>query len=165
MVCRNRVRSAWPSAARAYNLLNSVLETSELRFPRMSPHGKLSLLVRLQDDRWACCSACQMHGGNFHSLDSSSLQQICRLWSGIVDLCPCITITPRDRTHIVDNKQCLNLVEKGLLRNGNRCLLHKCNAYSTVQVDVTFSLAKSDHLIACARYELAYNILLPLRIS
>lgn len=70
---------------------------------------------------------------------------------------------PRDRTHIVEHlmgkRQSLNLVEKGLLQDGEQFILHNCNAYSAVQVDITFSLAEDDKLIASAQYKMLYSAL------
>lgn len=58
--------------------------------------------------------------------------------AGIVDLCPCIALTARDRKHIVEyprsrNKRKLELMSKGLLEDSQNdmnelSLLHECNA-------------------------------------
>lgn len=55
--------------------------------------------------------------------------------------------------------QSLNLVEKRLLQDGEQCILHNCNAYSAVQVDITFSLAEDDNLIASVQYKMLYGAL------
>ena len=158
--------------------LGSVFCASELGFPRMlskeSPHSpRITLLTRLEDDRWACCGGCQ----KLHPRGEITRQQMrlppkqrkCTMWCGIVDLCPCISLTPRDRTHLVDylsesvgsHKKGLRFLETGILRNsinecGNQSLLHECHGYSTVQVTITLSLnpTKHDGLISCARYEM-----------
>lgn len=160
------------SCKNLYRIFSSVLGADELRFPRMSSNEILSslrmaLLIQLEDSRWACCAACQrLHPRREflqQLLKASPWQRKCRLWSGIVDLCPCIAITPRDRTCIVEylmgHKQSLNLVDRGLLEDSNGCLRHKCSAYSTVQVIIALSLVEDDKLMACARYEVPYTAL------
>lgn len=160
-----------------YYLFSPVFKAKELQFPRMPRmpfNDKLSslrvrTLLQLENSRWAFCAACQkLHPKNEfsgHQLwNVSPWQRMCRLWSGIVDLCPCIAITPRDRTHIVEylmgKRQSLDLVEKGLLQDGEQCiLLHKCNAYSAVQVDIKFSLAEDDKLIASVQCKMPYSAL------
>lgn len=158
--------------------LGSVFSASELGFPRMlskeSPRSpRITLLTQLEDDRWACCGGCQ----KLHPRKEITRQQMrvppkqrrCTSWCGIVDLCPCISLTPRDRSHLVNylsepagsHKQWLTFLEKGLLRNpmsecGEESLLHECHGYSTVQVVITLSLSptKDDGLISRARYEM-----------
>ena len=157
--------------------LGSVFSASELGFPRMlskeSPSSpRITLLTQLEDDRWACCGGCQ----KLHPREEITRQEMCvppkqrrcTRWCGIVDLCPCISLTPRDRSHLVNylsepagsHKQWLPFLEKGLLRNsmsecGDEHLLHECHGYSTVQVVITLSLSptKDDGLLSRARYE------------
>ena len=95
-----------------YSLLSPVFKTSELQFPRMCRtrfNDKLSstrtrTLIQLQNSRWLFCAACQkLHPkieiSGHQELKVSPWQRKCRQWSGIVDLCPRIAITPRDRTY------------------------------------------------------------------
>lgn len=95
-------------------LFSPVFKARELQFPR-TPHmpfeDKLSslrvrTLLQLENSHWTWCATCQrLHPKiefSEHQLQNvSPWQRMCRLWSGIVDLCPCIAITPRDRAHIV----------------------------------------------------------------
>lgn len=160
-----------------YNLLSPVFKESELQFPRMPrvrfedklPSTRARTLIQLRNSRWLFCAACQkLHPINeisdYQKQNVSPWQRRCRPWSGIVDLCPCIAITPRDRAHIVEylmrKRQRLDLVEKGLLQIGEKCnLLHRCNAYSTVQANVTLSLAEYDKLIASVKYRFHHSTL------
>lgn len=83
-------------------------------------------------------------------------------WAGIGHLCPCISLTCRDKARIVDylkapesNKPSLNLLNKGLLRKepGEPYLSHECPAYRNVQIEMLVSLSASEQLITDTRYQ------------
>ena len=119
-----------------YALFNSVLGASELRFPAMPRNGKsyamseecylrTTLLTQLEDSHWAFCVGCQkLHPRQeFPELLLRS-KRSCTNLAGIVDLCPCIALTLRDRTRIVEylrsrgtveSKRILNLLRQRLV--------------------------------------------------
>ena len=91
--------------------LRSVFSASELGFPRMrskeSPCSpQIMLLTQLEDDHWACCGGCQkLHPHKEITrqwMHVPPKQRRCTKWCGIADLCPCIALTPRDRSHLVN---------------------------------------------------------------
>ena len=100
-----------------YHLYSSVLEAKELHFPRASPnrgryiiteeyHHRMTLLLQLENHHWTCCGRCQkLHPRQeFPSfeLQDPPYKRKCMPWAGILDLCPCVALTIRDRKHIVD---------------------------------------------------------------
>lgn len=139
-------------------------------------HQRMTLLIQLENWRWLCCGQCQkLHPRKeFSGLreeyllglePSSPWDRKCSTWAGILDLCPCIAMTLRDRKHIVEHlsgtrdrhKPIMNFMRTGLLRDslndkGERCLSHTCPAYKSVQLEITLSIAESG-LISCAKYE------------
>ena len=129
----------------------------------------MKLLIQLEDSRWACCARCQkLHPrGEFYemSLVDDPTTWMCTWWAGLIDICPCLTLTLRSRKQImeylmrtVSDAHNINLVKKGLLEKssnarGEKCLLHKCSADSTVILDAIFSLSDGDNPIACTQFE------------
>ena len=161
-----------------YALFNSVLGASELRFPAMPRNGKsyamseecylrTTLLTQLEDSLWAFCVGCQkLHPRQeFPELLLRS-KRSCTNFAGIVDLCPCIALTLRDRTRIVEylrsggtveSKRILNTIRNGSLvlnedRNGLH-LLHTCHAYQNIQAEIKLSATKDKQLISRDRYQ------------
>lgn len=59
------------------------------------------LLLRLENRRWAYCANClKLHPRKEfarHLLRKSALERSCTYYAGIVDLCPCISLTIRDQ--------------------------------------------------------------------
>lgn len=168
-----------------HELFKPVLEAEELRFPLLFQkrgyvmteeyHQRMTLLIQLENSGWACCARCQkLHPRKeFSDLweeylllePSSPWSRKCTTWAGILDLCPCIAMTLRDRKHIVEylsgtrecRKPVLNLIRKGLLQDslnekGERCLSHTCPARKSVQLDITLALRDSGRLTSCAKY-------------
>lgn len=166
-----------------YELFNTVLQAKELRFPHLVPRRdeiflntryvlskeyivRMELLLQLENSRWACCAGCQKLHRRKEFLPKSRLQKyplrrMCMSGSGLVDLCPCIALTIRDRKHVVEylmGGNNLSFVDKGYLKDscndkGERCLIHKCTSYVTVRVEIVLSLAQGDRLIARTRHE------------
>ena len=144
------------SSKRFHQLFGYVLEAEELNFPRMPRNGlayitteqyhiRMSLLIQLQNDNWECCGRCQrLHPSRESSsqqlVDYDSWNRACMAWAGILDLCPCISLTVRDRTHIVEylkspkhRKPKLKSIHNGLLLStGAQQLEHQCRAYPYV---------------------------------
>ena len=161
-----------------YQLFGSVLQADDLCFPRLSPrkggakkyHRRMTLLTQLEDSRWACCAACQkLHPRKeFESFSMSQYprRRECMSWAGLVDLCPCITLTPRDKNHIVeylmgkaDDKKTINIVNRELCKSshydkGKQCISHECRAYSMAKAEMTLSLSSDSQLVVCIQYEL-----------
>lgn len=177
-----------------YQLFNTVLQAEQLRFPHLVPRTeenflntryvlskeyllRMELLVLLENSRWACCAGCQkLHRRDEflpkprlkkHHLKKHPLKRMCMPESGLLDLCPCITLTIRDRKHVVEylmGGSNLNLVDKGYLEDscndkGERYLTHKCSSYKTIRVEIVLSLSQSGRLIARARHEVPPAVL------
>lgn len=107
-----------------YRLLGAVLATDALHFPRVPLRRltarslsdrylvgeeyrlRMELLVLLEDSRWACCALWQkLHPRpEFHPQYFTwfVFRRICITGAGLVDLCPCIVLTLRDRRKIVE---------------------------------------------------------------
>ena len=144
------------SSKRFHQLFGYVLEAEELNFPRTPRNGlayitteqyhiRMSLLIQLQNDNWACCGRCQrLHPSREFSsqqlVDYDPWNRACMAWAGIFDLCPCISLTVRDRTHTVEylkspkhRKPKLKSIHNGLLLStGAQQLEHQCRAYPYV---------------------------------
>lgn len=129
----------------------------------------MQLLTQLEDSYWECCAARQ----KLHPLKESILLQFwfptkkkCITWAGLVDLCPCITLTPRDRKHIMEylteaaiDQQRANLTSKEIWtgfdgEKSEQGLLHKYKGYSTARTDIMLILTPSRNLIVATQYQI-----------
>ncbi|OJK03517.1 hypothetical protein ASPACDRAFT_111315 [Aspergillus aculeatus ATCC 16872] len=145
---------------RAYKL---IIRDPQLRFPRLlanrNPYISSSnpevprniLLHQLQNHHWAYCSGClklhpwnEMEDTDYHTtrgeLSDARLRHLCNARAGIVDLCPCISLTARDKFRLVrhlagtaEDKDRhhypIEMDERfklGLTLDGKRCLVHRC---------------------------------------
>lgn len=162
-----------------YQLFNYVLKSKELCFPRMPRRkGKaycktgrytqrMNVLLLLQNKTWACCGRCQrLHPHSefpwLQLRSHNAWERACSPYAGIVDLCPCISLTLRDRARIVEylkaperKKPGLNLIARGILlpqKPSKECLVHRCTAYRQVRIEMRFGLTGSGQLIACTQY-------------
>lgn len=161
-----------------YQLYCIELKDNQLRFPRMpligrryiltdAYHHRMTLLMQLENRHWACCGRCQkLHPcREFYPREINThgpYERSCTSCVGIVDLCPCISLTIRDRNHIIEyiigsKKRKLQLVRNGLLKNSQNdknehTLLHKCDAYLAARVDIELSITESNQLVSCSRY-------------
>lgn len=174
-----------------YSLYSSVLTSSELRFPQAPYFWRIptltasgwrkTLLTQLEDSRWACCGRCQkLHPRSEFFKDkleeSNPFDRACMPCAGIVDLCPCIALTIRDRDHIVDylkgtaasdssssSKKKLHHVSRGLLKdswNGEteqHSLVHECNSQAEALVTIRLSVTESDQFLAYSQYSTYLN--------
>ena len=161
-----------------YALFNSVLRAPELRFPTMPRDGesyvtseecylRTTLLTQLEDSHWAFCVRCQkLHPRQEFPELFLGLKKSCTISAGIVDICPCIALTLRDRTRIVEylrsrgpanSKRILNSIRNGsLVLNEDKdglYLLHTCHAYQNIRAEFKLSVTESDQLISCDRYQ------------
>ena len=166
-----------------YQLYSSVLTSNELRFPQapyfwgipiLTTSGRRKpFLTQLEDSRWACCGRCQkLHPRSEFPKDklekSDPFDRACMPCAGIVDLCPCIALTIRDRDHIIDylkgtasdssSKKKLYHVSRGLLKdswNGKtkqHSLVHECNAQAEAVANIRLSVTESDQFLAYSQY-------------
>jgi hypothetical protein len=98
-----------------FNLFSTIAEHKELAFPRLlkikDPRKCINrkdiprnqLLLRLETKKWLYCGAClKLHPREkFKLLTDKLLQRRCSKNAGIVDLCPCISLTGADRKKII----------------------------------------------------------------
>lgn len=114
------------SCKRYYNLFGNVTKEEAFDFPRLlkikvpelcvnKPELlRNQLLVRLEDTRWAFCGGClKLHPRREFpeaNLASPPIQRNCGFNTGIVDLCPCISLTFREREQLI---KALQLSPKG----------------------------------------------------
>ena len=105
------------SCKKLFNLFKATVEHKDLEFPRLlriripilcvdSPYVQRNqLLLRLESRRWAYCTKClKLHPRKEftkHRLRQSSLERSCTYYAGIADLCPCVSLTIRDRDQLI----------------------------------------------------------------
>ncbi|KAL5335883.1 hypothetical protein BJX70DRAFT_401194 [Aspergillus crustosus] len=137
-------------------LFPKILTHPDLKYPRfkdlikpsISVYGddsqRTQFLIQLEDPQRAFCSAClKLHARDEFSpqteLDKPARERKCMPHAGIVDLCPCICLTPRDKARII---RCIKRKDARTLRslegdtwegyavegdkNGMPRLTHKC---------------------------------------
>lgn len=99
-----------------FDLFRTIGKHKYLEFPRLlrirnpilcvnSPYGN-QLLRRLENRRWAYCGEClnKLHPRKEfkrRSLRQAALERCCTSYAGIVDLCPCISLTIRGRHKLI----------------------------------------------------------------
>lgn len=129
----------------------------------------MTLLSQLEDSCWACCGRCQrLHPRRefpgYQVRGSSPWNRTCMRNAGILDLCPCIALTLRDRARVVEHlsrrgneARSLNYIKNGVLSlhkgEGEPYLLHRCTEYPQCQVEIRLSLTESGQLISRTQYE------------
>jgi hypothetical protein len=68
--------------------------------------SRTTLLIRLEDNRWKFCIAClRLHPKcefSWFERGKSPLERCCMPNAGIVDVCPCLSLTFRDRNKIAE---------------------------------------------------------------
>ena len=176
-----------------YQLYSTVLQDEQLSFPHMrlvgdryletdAYHHRMTLLMQLEDHRWLCCGKCQkLHPwkewDQHNVCMKSPLTRSCMPGAGIVDLCPCISLTIRDKSHIIGyllGKRTGKppfLVSNGLLQDSYNekkkryTLWHKCGAYLTAHVEIELSITHGSQLLSSARYDVYPDIYAPWLLS
>lgn len=168
------------SCKRFFKLFGAIAKREEILFPRLLHIGipglcvnnpevlRNQLLVRLENDRWACCGRClRLHPREEFteiSLENPPLKRTCTPDAGIVDFCPCVSLTLRDRARVIELLQS----SKRPLRDtywpfhvfldarGRPFLLHDCvstNAKAGYRVIIRMVLfIESDQLMMRALY-------------
>lgn len=164
-----------------YAKLGEIAKNSQLAFPRLlhiripifcvnSPSvPRNQLLVRLQDRHWSYCSEClKLHPRREFKrwlLPSSPWRRSCSDHAGIVDICPCISLTVRDREKIFERLKSSVKPEvskfgafNSFFVNGIASLGHSCaeNGVSEgdARVVVHLRINNSGELEAILRYTL-----------
>lgn len=162
-----------------YQLFSHVLGANELRFPLMPRDSlkyvsseayrlRMTLLAQLENRSWACCGRCQkLHlRHEFHKdpLHYAPWVRACATYAGIMDLCPCVSLTVRDRARVIEHleggtvsqKRCLSHIKKGIMslhdKDGERYISHICTVYPELESEIKLSLTESGQLISRAQY-------------
>ena len=170
-----------------------MLQDEQLSFPRMglvgdryletgAYHHRMTLLMQLEDRRWLCCGKCRkLHPWkewDWHNVCTEGpLTRSCMPGAGIVDLCPCISLTIRDKSHIIGyllgkrTGKLPFLMSNCLLRDSNNdlkkkkkrrhTLWHKCGAYLAARVNIELSITHGNQLLSSARYDVYPDIYAP----
>ncbi|OJJ38763.1 hypothetical protein ASPWEDRAFT_341898 [Aspergillus wentii DTO 134E9] len=159
-----------------YHLLFPLLPADDLRFPRLLPYRpycdrnytRADVLIALEDTHWAYCQGCQkLHPREEFPTSPAKfmndpLTRYCAISSGLVDLCPCIVITFRDRLRIEDyllgrKKRSCGYIDKGVLVSvphaKGRYLVHECYAYRNVEMAILLYHA-DEKMFICTRYSI-----------
>lgn len=105
------------SCKELYGLFGTIVKHKDLEFPRLlrirnpilcvnsQDVPRNQLLLRLENRRWAYCARClKLHPRKEftrHFLRKSPLERPCTYYSGIADLCPCISLTIRGREQLI----------------------------------------------------------------
>lgn len=181
------------SCKRYYDLFGHVTtQRDEFKFPRLleikvpwlcvdAPEVERNqLLMKLEDRRWAYCSAClKLHPWREFprlALKDPVLQRACDHLAGIVDLCPCISLTVRDRARAIkaiksspvgyELKGPLTVsVDKQRYAMGEPFLRHTCSINTHVDrrlvvetsIEMAISLDASDQLWVDTTYVSHYH--------
>ena len=128
------------------------------------------LLLRLEDEKWAYCGDClKLHPRQEFDqaalAGESSIERRCRSDAGIVDLCPCIALTTRDRDKVI------NLLKSGFPPHetkygsftpgpaGQPSLFHKCSScfgpHGEIKIVMWLYLQSSGCLFAQSDYTIS----------
>lgn len=181
-----------------YSSFNLFLDAKGIRLPQLLPpetplrlcrkadieqRRRIQLLRRLEDSRWKFCSDCwnlhphsAWHAPQLIWLFSQSLyfsprqlsNRRCIPYAGEVDICPCFTITFRDKLRLIDILKCAGEKSQNTeyyvndilyhfgLGKVRRCLGHKCNftkhPSAKVQVDTKLWVDESQSLRVLTSY-------------
>ncbi|OJJ59795.1 hypothetical protein ASPSYDRAFT_44190 [Aspergillus sydowii CBS 593.65] len=134
---------------RLYTLCGHILKDNSLAWPRMGrtyepPLSQPELLrnqflLRLENDRWLYCSGClKLHPPRRFGFPSDSPEhRQCRYHSGVVDLCPCLSLTFFDRLRLEESLRegafdtslplTIRRAFEFSVSSGKRCLMHRCS--------------------------------------
>jgi hypothetical protein len=173
------------SCKELFGLFGTILKHKEFEFPRLlrirnpilcvnsQDVLRNQLLLRLENRRWAYCAKClKLHPRKEftrHLLRQSALERSCTHYAGIADLCPCISLTIRNRDHLVKilkppakpAKTKYGPFEYDLDHRGQPRLGHAC-VYSTksgyvVRVALVLHLKETVQLCAVARHTILFS--------
>ena len=163
-------------------MFGTILKHEDLEFPRLllirnpilcvnsQDVLRNQLLLRLENRRWAYCGVClKLHPRKEfprHLSRESAIERSCANHAGIVDLCPCISLTIRDRDQLVKIlkspekpvKIKYGPFEHGYFSGNNSSLTHYCTekyAISSrydVEVILVLSITDTGQLCVWARH-------------
>jgi hypothetical protein len=143
------------SCKRYYDLFGHLTQRDEFKFPRLlelkapllcvdRPEVERNqLLIQLEDRRWAFCAPClRLHPRREFTpfaLECPAFDRTCHRDAGIADLCPCISLTIRDRAAVIEaiESSPLGYELKGPLKvcvdmQRQHFLLHTCSINTRV---------------------------------
>lgn len=171
------------SCKRYFGLFGRILKEKVFQFPRplslripilcvnSSKVARNQLLLRLQNHDWAYCGRClKLHPRKeFHEklLAQPALHRFCADWAGIIDLCPCATLTFRYIQHLA--KSLKSPITPGQTkmgpftfdRTGGPHLSHCCSLPSTsdykARFEIRISLDFSGDINVFARYTISFS--------
>lgn len=149
-----------------YSLCGHVLKDNSLAWPRSgrtyeAPLSQPELLrnqflLRLENERWLYCSGClKLHPPCRFGLRSDPPEQRkCNYHSGVVDLCPCLSLTFFDRIRLEESLRegafdtslplTIRRAFEFSVSSGKRCLMHHCSityhAHALVYITMMVSL-------------------------
>lgn len=110
---------------------------------------RMDFLTQLGDDNWACCGRCQRLHPRKESLPRKPKKhgphkRPCEAWAGIVDLCPFISLTLRDRARldrifgsVTKRETEIELGCQGhIIELDKKYLLHECTSYPGIEMEL-----------------------------
>ncbi|CAG7983670.1 unnamed protein product [Penicillium olsonii] len=153
------------SCKQLFALFGEIAKHKSLEFPRLlyirqpimcvnsEDVVRNQLLLRLENHRWAYCGKClRLHPRkelSRHALRDSAIERPCTFYAGIVDLCPCISLTIRAREKLVkilkspakSNQTKYGPFEYRLVDGENPRLRHCCTYKCSIQTDYDMTTA------------------------
>ena len=167
-----------------FALFSMIIEHEEFSFPRLlkinDPRQCINrkdvlrnqLLLRLETKNWLYCGAClKLHPRkHFKTLNDQPLQRRCREHAGVVDICPCISLTGADRKHIIrlltdSNTSSGTFGQFDTVWDGEGTWLkHKCcygiSKHWMTILSLIVYIDDDGRLVVCTHYEL-YTLTMP----
>jgi hypothetical protein len=142
-----------------FNQFSKITEHKEFTFPHLlkikDPRKCINrkevprnqLLLRLETKTWLYCGAClKLHRREQfkNPVNEKPLQRRCSDYAGIVDLCPCISLTGADRKHIIHLLTSDGSVSGGpfeiIREDEGACLRHACDYSASRHWDTSLEL-------------------------
>lgn len=175
------------SCKRFFGLFGTILKEKVFQFPRLldlripilcvnsSKVPRNQLLLRLENHEWAYCGRClKLHPRKeFHEklLAEPALKRFCAGYAGIIDLCPCATLTFRDMEHLATLLKSPTTPHQTKIGpfTFNRSagfqsrphLSHCCSLPTTsdykAQFKIHISIDSSDNVDVTARYTISFS--------
>lgn len=168
---------------RFFDLYGTVVKHKAFTFPRLlrirvplmvgnQALPRNQLLLRLENRRWACCWGClKLHPRTEFPWISHlhrPLDRSCAAYAGIVDLCPCISLTLRGRERLINFLKSSPKPETKyghflytFTRSGRPCLTHLCtyrylDTHCDMDVWVSLSIDGAGQLETATQYTLQF---------
>lgn len=168
---------------RLFGLFGTVTKNTQFVFPRLlyirvpilcvnsEDVPRNQLLLRLENRRWAYCADClKLHPRKEFtrsSLGSPAPERRCSPFAGIVDICPCNSLTLRQRDHIIELLESPT-TQPGMEyrtfrfeRNEQPKMVHDCSFRfkfgCRVHCSIHLSVKPSDGLAMSTRYTICFS--------